>query len=742
MRRFLAIPLLLLSAHVAPARAQHAVPASPQDAVPALAQDAVPARAQATVTTPHGTVSLLAATTGARAGTPLALALRLALPPGWHTYWSNPGDAGMPPVITASVDGGAAAPVALGFPAPRRIDEGGLVGFGYEGVVAFPFHVTPAAGTGPFRLAVQASFLVCATVCVPEDAALSLVLPRVAGVPATSGDAAAIAAAVRALPRALPMTATVSPDGRLRVDGPGIGRATVARAMFFPDTPGLIDADAVQTLSVDGGGLTLGLHPASGFAAAPELAGVLALVDPSGGETDLAVTARKGLAPAARGEHAPAAREGPSPEAGQGFSPAAGQELTAAGRPDVAGHSRSLLALVLLALAGGVVLNAMPCVFPVLAMKALALARAASAADARARRRSALLYAAGAVGSLVGFGVVLLVLRAGGSGVAWGFQLQSAPVVGLTALLLFAVGLNLLGAFEIGTGGLAGAGQGLVARGGAAGDVLAGGLAVLVATPCTAPFMGAALAGALAGPPATALAVFASLGLGLASPMLLLGLVPGAARLFPRPGAWMETLRQLLAWPMFAAVLWLVWVVSVEAGPAGVLRVGGALILLGFALSVPRLFAGRRFAGRRVGVASGAIVAVLAFALLTTIRAGGGGSDASSSALPGAEPFSATRLAALTASGRPVLVDMSAAWCLTCLVNERVALVPAREALARRGVVLMRGDWTRQDPAITSFLRRFAREGVPLVVFFPADGAPRVLPQILTAGDIRDAIAS
>ncbi len=652
-------------------------------------------------TNPHGAARLLVATEDARGGTPLALALRLTLQPGWHTYWSNPGDAGMPPAVTVSVDGAAPHEASLGFPAPRRIDEGGLVGFGYTGEVTFPFAATPPSGDGAVRVAVHASFLVCANVCVPEEAALSLTLPRTTATPTPSPEAAAIAAARRALPRVIPLSATIASDGRLLVRGPAISPDTIAHATFFPDAPGLIDADATQAFSVDRSGLTLRLHPSSGFAHAGALSGVLSLLDRAGDETDLAVVAPKG-------------RVAPTlPEGGPG--------------------TRSLVALALLGLLGGVVLNAMPCVLPVLAMKGIALSRAAASDRQGARRRSALLYAAGTIGSLVILGAVLLALRAAGSGVAWGFQFQSPPVVAGTALLLFAVGLNLLGVFEIGVAALAGVGAGRVARGGVTGELLAGALAVLVATPCTAPFMGAALAGALAGPPLAALVVFASLGLGLAAPMLLLGLVPGAFRLVPRPGAWMVGLRQILAFPMFASVVWLVWVVSVEAGPPGVLRAGAALLLLGFAAFASGL------ARPRLRVASAALAVLAAVAILPTIRAGAASPGAG--IVAGAEPFSPSRLAALTASGRPVLVDISAAWCLTCLVNERIALAPARHALEEGGVVLMRGDWTRRDPAITAFLRRFGREGVPLAVFFAPDRTPLVLPQILTEGDVLDAIA-
>jgi thiol:disulfide interchange protein DsbD len=400
-----------------------------------------------------------------------------------------------------------------------------------------------------------------------------------------------------------------------------------------------------------------------------------------------------------------------------------------------------LFRLLGLALLGGLVLNLMPCVFPVLAIKTVGLAGMAGA-----RERSALLhaasYTAGVLVAFGGLGAVLLGLRAAGGAAGWGFQFQSPIFVALTAWVLFAVGLNLSGVFEVAAGRLAGAGQALAARRGHAGDFFTGLLAVLVATPCTAPFMGAAIAGALAAPPAAAIAVFLAMGVGLAAPYATLALIPGVARALPRPGRWMDIVKQALAFPMYGATVWLLWVASEQTGPDGVLAVAAGLLLLGLAGWSFGL-AQRAARGRQIarGLAALAVVATLALlpALRTTALA------PQTRTVEGTEPFSATRLAALRAEHRPVFIDMTAAWCVTCLINERVALSPdsVRHAFADRQIVTMRGDWTRQDPAITAFLRDQGRDGVPLYVFYPADGgAPTVLPQILTEGLVLQAIGA
>jgi thiol:disulfide interchange protein DsbD len=377
-------------------------------------------------------------------------------------------------------------------------------------------------------------------------------------------------------------------------------------------------------------------------------------------------------------------------------------------------------AALLLAFAGGLVLNLMPCVFPLLAMKAAALATLCEA-PARGRLAHAAAYAAGVVLTFCGLGVLLLVLRGGGTA-GWGFQFAHPGFLLAIAWLLFAVGLNFSGVFEASAMGLAG-------RGGLPGSFATGLLAVLVASPCTAPFMGTALAVALAAPPLPALAIFALLGLGLAAPYVLLAALPGFARALPRPGAWMEVLRNLLAFPIYAAACWLLWVLAQEAGADGVLACALGCLLIGFAAwAVGRR---QRGGGRVWGVAG--IVALLLLVGGGTLGIGrlhepGGAADR-------ADAFSPERLAALRAAGRPVFVDMTASWCVTCLLNERLALdrVAVRRAFQAADVAVLRGDWTRQDAGLTAFLHAHDSAGVPLYLFYPrAAAAPVRLPQILT----------
>lgn len=374
----------------------------------------------------------------------------------------------------------------------------------------------------------------------------------------------------------------------------------------------------------------------------------------------------------------------------------------------------------------GIILNLMPCVFPVLAMKALALARIGAGAQREARRES-VFYTAGTVTAMLALGGALIALRAGGAALGWGFQFQSPVFVAVITWIIVAIGLNFGGLYEIpGLAGL-GFGQDFTDRGGAAGSFATGLLAVLVATPCTAPFMGAAIAAALAASAPLALAVFACLGLGIAVPFLALGLIPGAARLFPKPGAWMLTFRQFLAFPMFATAAWLTWVMAEEAGPAGAAILAGGAVLLGFALWLLRF---RGILPRGLAAVA-AIGIVLLLPRIEPARAAHGPS------LQGAVAFSPARLATLRQQGKPVFVDMTAAWCITCQVNERVALTPqsVQSSFTRHHVTLMVGDWTRRNKTITHYLAAHGRDGVPLYVYYPpGHAAPVTLPQILTPG--------
>lgn len=692
-------------------------------AVPA----AMPARAgeSAPVRSSRATVTLVSDTDAVRAGQPLRLGLRMRLASGWHTYWRNPGDAGVPPELTLTLPAGATAG-DLQWPTPVRLAEGPLMTYGYTGEVLLPITVTPGAvtpGAGPLHVEASATWLVCEQLCVPEEGRFTLDLPP--GAPAPSPQAPLFAAADVRMPRPSPFPATVAPDGTLTLRGAGLSAATVRDAWFFPGSDGAIENAAPQRLAAGDGEVSLVLKPGvlqPGQAAAPVsgLAGTMVLRDTGGQETYLGIAAQPGVAPAVAFAASAVAVA----------TPAAVPAAALAAAPAAALAAAPLAQTLLLAMLGGLLLNLMPCVFPVLAMKAMALARLSGAALGEVRRH-ALSYTAGVMVSFGALGGALLALRAAGGAVGWGFQFQSPAFVAAMAWVLFGVGLNLSGVFQVG-GRLAGAGQGLASRGGHAGSFATGALAVLVATPCTAPFMGAAIAAALAAPAAVTVLVFGAMGLGLAAPYAVLALLPGAARLLPRPGAWMDILRGALAFPMYVAAAWLVWVISQQAGPDGVLAALGGLLLVGFAawsygLAQAR---GSRWLGRGAALAAVALAAALLPALSATPAA-----QAQAAPAEGIEPYTPARLASLRAAGRPVFVNMTAAWCVSCLVNERVALAPAavQDAFATHRVAYLRGDWTRGDPAITAFLREHGRDGVPLYVFYPAgSGAPTVLPQILT----------
>jgi thiol:disulfide interchange protein DsbD len=424
-------------------------------------------------------------------------------------------------------------------------------------------------------------------------------------------------------------------------------------------------------------------------------------------------------------------------EAEPGAVPASSVTLEAAASDD------GFLQILLFAFLGGLILNLMPCVFPVLSMKALALAANRDAPGSA--RAGAFAYGAGVVLSFLALAGMLIAFRAAGTSLGWGFQLQQPLFVTALALLMFAVGLNLSGLYEFGGSRVANLGGGLARKEGATGSFFTGVLAVVVATPCTAPFMGAAMGYALTANAGVALAIFAALGLGFAAPFMLIGLVPGALRLLPRPGAWMTTLRQVLAFPMYGAAVWLIWVLSLQAGSDGVLAALAAALLLAFGLWVYGRSQGANGLRRAAGLMTAAL-ALLAVGILIP-RAGAGAPPASSpsqSAL-GYEPFSAARLQSLRAEGRPVFINATAAWCITCLVNEKVALSGTRlaRAFADHKVAALKADWTNQDSEITALLASHGRSGVPLYLYFgPGAQAPVVLPQLLTESTVLAALDS
>jgi thiol:disulfide interchange protein DsbD len=670
----------------------------------ALVATAPAARAleSAPVTSPRATVTIISDHAQVTPGQSFRLALRQRLAPGWHTYWTNPGDAGQPPEVALDLPAGAAA-APMRFPAPERIPFGPLVNFGYVGEPVFIIPVTAPATMRPgdvLTIEARGEWLVCERVCIPEEGAFRLDIPVEATPAAAPTTAALFTAAEAAEPRAGPFTTRLGfagTTGAIEVVGADIAPGAVRDAFFFPVEWGVIDNAAPQALSVTDGALRLTLTRGPAGEVPAQVNGIVSITDAAG----------------VRGAYLVSAAPGAVPQAAPGLP---------------------LWQAALFAALGGLILNLMPCVFPILAMKAVSLARMSGAAQGAVRAHAAS-YTAGVVLSFVALGGLLVALRAAGGVAGWGFQFTQPAFVAGMAWLMLAVGLNLSGVFSI--GGPVSAGGSLAAKGGHAGSFFTGALAVLVATPCTAPFMAAALGAALAMGPVEAISVFAALGLGMALPYALLGIAPGLARLLPRPGAWMDRLKQGLAFPMYAAAAWLVWVLAEQSGPSAVLAVLLGGVLIGFGAWAWGLSQGA------VGRVAGAVAVIGALALLPLVQSAT--PAAARSAQAAGEAWSEARVSALRAEGRPVFVNLTAAWCITCKVNERVALDTegVRRAFADRNVATLVGDWTRGDAAISALLRAHQRDGVPLYLFYPAGGAPpRILPQILTEGIVLQAIST
>lgn len=666
--------------------------------------------ASATVRTEYSEAELVAERDAIAPGETVRVALRLKHREHWHSYWLNPGDSGLPTEIALTLPEGFRAG-AIEWPAPRRIPVEPLVNYGYEGEFLLPLPLTAPAGLEPggeISIRAQASWLVCEKICVPEEADLALTL-KVSGRPGAPVErvAALFAEAGRSRPVASPWPVRLTGEGqtlRLRLMSPELAKARLEDAYFFAADANALDHAAPQKLTREAEALSLELQrgvdrgkPLDG------IAGVLVL------EERLAdgATSRQAFDIAAM------------PQAGGGRAGASGLEI---------------LRAMLFAMVGGLLLNIMPCVFPILFMKALGLARIGQAERGRVRAHG-LAYAAGVVLSFAALVALLLAFRAAGSAIGWGFQLQSPTVILLLSFLMAAIGFNLAGLYEVRLN--ASLGARLAERGGTAGAFFTGVLAVIVATPCTAPFMGAAVGLALVEPPAVSVAIFLALGLGMAAPFLALSLFPGLARFLPRPGTWMVRFRQFLAFPMFATAFWLVWVLAQQSGPGGVLAALGGILLIGFAGWCLGL---AQSGGQRL--VPGALAALALVGALATYRLPAGTQAnvaAAGSEITGAvawSRFDARLVDEARAQGRPVLVNMTAAWCITCLVNERTALSSPEVAAALRArhVLTLKGDWTNRDEEIARFLAGHGRAGVPLYVLYPGDphAAPEILPQILT----------
>jgi thiol:disulfide interchange protein DsbD len=637
------------------------------------------------------------------------IGLYFKLEPGWHVYWKNAGDAGGPPHILWTLPAGVSAG-PMQFPAPQRLPLGPLMDFGYENEVLFPLklEVAPTVKDSKATLDAKVDWLVCREVCMPGKAELSTTLQLVSGKPPVVSGSETDAELVKRLASTLP---TRLPAGVKAVFQPTqvgfrLGVETGHRettAAFFPADQDILSNPAPQKASPTAKGLVLDLTKDASLAANPaQLSGVLEL---SGGRAyELAALPGMVVAPA----------------------------------PSLAWLV--LLRTAAFAFLGGLLLNLMPCVFPVLFLKGLALVNSGNE-ERHELRAHGFVYAAGIVVSFWVLVGVLLGLRAAGATLGWGFQFQSPVFLALMAGLLFFLGLSLAGQFEIGLT-LTSAGGSLASKHGYTGSFFTGVLAVVVATPCTAPFMGAAIGYALAQSAAVTFAVFTALALGLAAPYVALTLQPAWTRVLPKPGAWMEVLRQAISVPIFVTVIWLVWVVAQAYGANLLLALLASFLLL----AIAGWFLGR-WPTQRWATIVAALILLCAVALSVFAPGKLAAAPEAQTGPPSQgqwEPWSADAVSRYQAQGRPVFVDFTASWCLSCQVNERVALSQpeVQQAFQAANVALLKADWTRHDEAITQALAALDRSGVPAYALYtPGQSEPDMLPEVLTPGIVIDALA-
>ena len=643
---------------------------------------------------PHIGLQLVAESPKPAPGSTTNIAFAMTPEAGWHGYWQNPGDAGLGMTVKWSLPKGVSVG-PLRYPVPETLLISGLMNHVYEGPYAIlaPLRIGPEMERGT-RLPIRgkAEWLACTDkICVPESADIALDLVVGEGVVPPSTQSQFDTWRAR-LPRPLGSEAIYAvADGKLRLSIPFPVEAAAADMHLFPLADGLVRYAAPQMVERQGDRLLIETETGQGFKG-----GAVEAVLRTADHTGFLLTARPG---------------------------------------EVAKPGSALLPTAMVALGGailgGLLLNIMPCVFPILGLKALKLARAGG--DEAAVRREALAYAGGVILTCLALGGLLLAIRAAGVAAGWAFQLQDPRIILLLLLLVTAIAFNLAGLFELSAFG--GGGK-LAGKAGVAGSFWTGALVAFVATPCTGPFMGVAMGAALVLPLAAALAVFAGLGLGLALPFLLLAYVPALRERLPRPGAWMRTFQRILSIPMFLTALGLAWLLGQQRGVPGMTIGLGAALLLVLLLW---WLGERQHKGKRGGlvVAIAALVLLGASAVALPARSSGVAQAGSGSVV-----FDEARLASLRALGKPVFLYFTADWCLTCKANEAAAIDRAdtREAFAKAGVTVMVGDWTNADPAISRFLETQGRSGVPLYLWYAPGQPGRTLPQLLTVSTLTDLV--
>lgn len=654
---------------------------------------------------------------GIAAGKTVWLGLKLEHIPHWHTYWKNAGDSGLPTTLSWTLSAGAAAG-EIDWPAPKRLPIGPLLNFGYEGTLLLPVPVTISGLAGDvMHVKLDADWLVCKIECIPQYGTFELDVPVNQS---TVAHAALFGQALAARPVNVDGAEAIArvSDNALNFEVRGLPAAVRnAEAIVFPEIAGVVDNPAPVRQQWNGDTWTASWPLSAQRSESPSRLPLVLRFDEG---RNLRVVANVANA----------------------WSDGGIANASAAG-PDAAAPLRQpgFLTALLFALLGGVILNLMPCVFPVLSLKILAVTQ--HAGDARQRWIGALAYTAGVVLSFLALAGLLIVARAGGEQLGWGFQLQAPGTVVALAALFTLIGLNLAGVFEFGSllpSGIAS----LRARDPTLDSFLTGVLAAAVASPCTAPFMGAALGAALTWPAAQSLTVFAALGLGVAAPYLLVCAVPAIGRWLPRPGAWMQTFRVALAFPMFATVIWLTWVLGHQAGVDG----AAALLLMLLALALAAWWwAQRPVDGFRRHLSTVAIVLLVVgtFFWAKPLWQSGAPETRIGADVGGLwQPWSPQRVTELRAAGRKVFVDFTAAWCVTCQYNKRTTLANAQvlAAFEANKVALLRADWTSRDAVIAAELTRLGRSGVPVYVFYDGANAPRLLSELPSVEEVRAAFST
>ena len=698
-----------------------------------------------------GTATATATATGATAVKTVWVGLQLAHKSEWHTYWKNSGDSGLPTTLQWTLPAGVTAG-DIAWPTPHKIRIGNLANYGYEGTVLLPVPLTITPDFKPpllgndMEVKLKAAWLVCRQECIPEEGEFALKIP-LKGSTALNAQSfeAAFAAAPKPVMAAGPGgTLTVILDSRVLIDGKSLdfevqGLPVALRGKtldFFPETPEVIETAAPWTQSWSGAVWRASIPLAAQRSNSPSLMPVVLAADVDGKRQSYLANVKvlgewpKLLAAAAVPPALEAALKANAFSTAPATGIGAGATLGAQAAPI------TLLAAILGALLGGLILNLMPCVFPVLAIKVMSFTQQAN--DRRGHKISGLAYTAGVIASFLALGALMLGLRAAGEQLGWGFQLQSPAVVASLAVLFTVLGLNLAGLFEFGKF-LPSSVASKQARNPAVNAFLSGVLAVAIASPCTAPFMGASLGLAVGLPAVQALLVFGAIGVGMAAPYLLASWVPAVAHALPRPGAWMDTFRRVMAFPMFATVVWLVWVLGQQSG------IDGAAALLALLVAVAMVIWAFTLTGR-----SRTVIAIVSIASLSILTWAIGQNvlrplETSVQAAPGDrwQAWEPGRVDQILASGQPVFVDFTAAWCVTCQLNKKTTLTNTQVLadLDAKKVTLLRADWTRRDPAITAALQQLGRNGVPVYVMYKPGSAPVVLSEILSVDEVRAVIA-